>query len=131
MSVLPLTPSVIQALRTDFRQGTWSATTQQFFQQLFLRVGGATSETNADLSAALTLLQGTVLTLQAAVDALEGTVTGISADFSVTPGPGDQDRPLSYGDLAPREERSEGSLGVAPREEGVAVDFDLGWIQWP
>jgi hypothetical protein len=80
MSVLPLTASVIQALRTDFRQGSWSATTQQFFQQLFDRVGGASALTNAELTAALAQQQAALDTAEAEIEVLEMALASLQAE---------------------------------------------------
>lgn len=50
MSIFALTPSIIRTLQQDFRSGQWGPGTQQFFQQLFDRLGGASAPTITEIN---------------------------------------------------------------------------------
>jgi hypothetical protein len=102
--VVPLTPSVIQGLRTDFRQGTWSASTQQFFNAL-VRNGNSNTASSTDQAQQIALLGSAVLLLQAQVAVLEAQL---------------------------EEMRLGGSLAeLTPRDEVLLPNFDLGWTACP
>jgi hypothetical protein len=79
MSLLPLTPTIIQVMRTDFRQGTWSPTTQAFFQQLFDRVGGPIALTNLELAGLFATLEGFAATNAAHFALIDTAIAALQA----------------------------------------------------
>jgi hypothetical protein len=125
MSLLPLTPVVIQALRTDFRQGTWSSITQRFFQQLFDRVGGSSAPTNADLTAEIDGVEALVTAQQAEIVALESLTQAqqdeIDALAAVTQAQQAEIDALEAALAA----LSPGDFGLAPAREDAKRDDDL------
>ncbi len=152
MSLFALTPMVLQTLQADLRSGQWTPPTQQFFQQLFLRIGGASAPTNLELAQTNEMALGGetashLAWLLSELDAVKAQVAAVwdgpvqtalsdlaprgevvGSDFDAAPRR--EDLPSDF-DLAPVSagSASEGDLSV--RTEAVSADFDLGTMTWP
>jgi hypothetical protein len=81
VSILNLSQSVQTALQNDFRTGRWGPLTRQFMEQLFQRVGGASSLTLVQISADVTALQATSTEMEQDILDLEATSTEMEQDI--------------------------------------------------
>jgi hypothetical protein len=99
VSIVQLTPSIIQGLRNDFRQGTWSSSTQQFFNSL-VTTGNTNTSSSDDQTQQIRVLAAAVVTLQEAVNILEVQVSGLSTDVGLVPVRYEEES-VSLADLGP------------------------------
>jgi hypothetical protein len=81
VSILNLSQSVQTALQNDFRTGRWGPLTRQFMEQLFQRVGGASSLTLVQIGADVTALQATIPTMEQNILDLQATSTEMEQDI--------------------------------------------------
>lgn len=154
MSILALTPTVLQTLRADLHSGQWSPTTQQFFQQLFVRVGGATAPTILELAQTNEMALGGETSSQLAwlfseLDAVKAQVlaawdTALQTALSELAPSTDRGSEDGLMELASRTDLAiddldlspvvvSGALAddLSPHLEAVSSDFDLSTVTWP
>jgi hypothetical protein len=103
MSILNLSQSVQTALQNDFRTGRWGPLTRQFMEQLFQRVGGASSVTLVQISTDITALQATIVTMEQDILDLQAAVGAMTTPEEILAPRSESSVAASLADLAPRE----------------------------
>jgi len=103
MSILNLSQSVQTALQNDFRTGRWGPLTRQFMEQLFQRVGGASSVTVVQISTDVTALQLQMVEMEQDILDLEAAVGAITTPEEMLIPRVESSDMASLADLAPRE----------------------------